>query len=175
MDVDDLEGRKAIRAAIQANEIDTVLALIAEKPDRLHMDTAFGSWLHVASSAGRLEIVEALLSLGANINLRSGIFGAAPINEAASKGHLQVVQALVRHGSELDVNEPERNPLFAAIYGGHPEIVRFLLASGIDYEIKYTGKSMKNMNAIAFARERGQTEIASILESWGNGHGNHAS
>jgi ankyrin repeat protein len=166
MQIDDLEGLKAIRTAIKAGETDSVLALIADKPQRLHMDTAFGSWLHVASSVGHLEIVKALVSLGASINHRSGVFGGAPIKEASSGGHLQIVEYLLSHGAELDVSEPERNPLFAAVYGGHLEIVKSLLHAGIDYKIKYTGKSMKNMGAREFALERGQREIASILEKW---------
>lgn len=63
----------------------------------------------------------------------------------------------------MDVSDPERNPLFGAIYGGHIEIVRLLIDQGIDTHVKYTGKSMKNMDALAFARERGQMDIAALL------------
>ena len=170
MDTRDLEGLKEIRAAIKAGATDIVLALIAEKPHRLQMDTAFGSWLHVASSCGRLEIVEALIRLGASIDQPGGTFGGAAINEAASAGHTAIVKFLVDHGAKLDVSEPEKNPLFGAIYGGHLDIVRFLLQSGINYQIKYTGASMKNMGALEFAQERGQREIASILEIWEKAH-----
>jgi len=53
--------------------------------------------------------------------------------------------------------------LFAAIYGGHMDIVRFLIESGVDAHVKYTGEFMKNMDAVAFAREQGQIEIAELL------------
>lgn len=35
-------------------------------------------------------------------------------------------------GAELDISEPERNPLFAAIYGGHKLIDDILLSRGVD-------------------------------------------
>jgi ankyrin repeat protein len=165
-EMDDLAGLKAIYSAIRSGDADSVAALISEEPQRLHVDTVFGSWLHVASFAGQFEIVKLLVALGASIDHRGGAMGGAPINEAAAKGHLEIVRFLVAHGAELDVGEPERNPLFSAIYGGYDETVRFLLQSRINYRVKYTGDSMKNMGALEFALERGQMDIASILSNW---------
>ncbi len=125
--------------------------------------TPFGSWLHVAADFGNLELVKALVALGADVNQRGGTFGGTPINLAASKGHKEVLEFLLGCGAELDESEPERNPLFSAIYGGHIEIVRLLLDAGINHRISYTGESMKNMDALAFARERGQSDIAAFL------------
>lgn len=162
----DIEGLKAIRAAIKSGDTDTVLSLISQRPGRLHMNTPFGSWLHVAASAGQINVVAALVELGLDVNLRTGVFDGAPINEAASGGHHMVVQFLLDHGATLDVSAPERNPLFGAIYGGHLEIARLLLQSGIDFKIRYTGQSMKDMGAYEFAVERGQIEIAALLNDW---------
>src|SRR5262245_14761134 len=63
----------------------------------------------------------------------------------------------------MDVSEPVRNPLFGAIYGGHTDVARLLIDSGIDTNIKYNGKNMKEMDALAFAREWGRTDIADLL------------
>lgn len=140
-----------------------MLALLTEDESRLRMMTPFGSWLHVAAKVGNLEIVKALVGLGLDVNLRGGTFGGSAINLAASYGHLEIVRYLLQAGSELDVSEPERNPLFGAIHGGHIDIVRFLIETGINYRVSYTGSSMQNMDALAFARERGQTDIAAFL------------
>lgn len=70
-------------------------------------------------------------------------------------------------GAELDISEPDRNPLFAAIYGGHKDIVKFLLDSGIYASVRYTGDNIKNMDAYDFAIERGQKEIAEMLLPYG--------
>lgn len=64
----------------------------------------------------------------------------------------------------IDTSEPERNPLFSAIYGGHLDIIKCLVKNGIYITIKYTGETMKNMGAYEFAIERGQVEIAEYLK-----------
>ncbi len=67
-------------------------------------------------------------------------------------------------GAELDISDPIRNALFGAISNGYPDIAELLIESGIDVSVKYTGESMKAMDALAFARKQGQTEIVKLLE-----------
>lgn len=172
--MEDIDAHKAIRDAIRVGETGAALELIGAKPEHLRAITPFGTWLHVACSFGNLELVTALVEMGADINVRSGVFGGSAINEAASKGHRSIVQYLLEQGAQLDTSDPERNPLFAAIYGGHKEIVALLVSAGINCQIKYTGQSMKDMDAYAFAVERGQKDIASYLESQGCRHGQRA-
>lgn len=164
--MDDKQIGIAIRAAIKQGDVEEVVSLIGSDKSRLQMMTPFGTWLHVAASHGKLEIVKRLVAMGAYVNTCGGIEGGGPLNEAASEGHLDVVQYLLSCGAELDVSEPERNPLFGAIYGGHADIAKLLLESGIDTRVKYTGDRMKGMDALAFARERGQTGIAKLLARW---------
>ena len=64
----------------------------------------------------------------------------------------------------MDTSQPDRNPLFAAIYGGNLEIVKLLVENDIELSIKYSGENMDEMDAYAFAVERGQTEIAEYLK-----------
>ena len=162
--MDDKQLAIDIRNAIKEGDLQKVASLIGSNKDRLTMMAPFGTWMHVAASHGKLPIVEHLVALGADINARGGIPGGSPLNEAASEGHLDIVRYLVSRGAEMDVSEPERNPLFSAIYGGHTAVAKFLIDSGINTHVKYTGKSMKNMDALAFARERGNREIAAFLE-----------
>jgi len=65
----------------------------------------------------------------------------------------------------LDTSEPQRNPLFAAIYGGHLAVAQLLVERGIDTSVKYNGDSMKGMDAYEFALEGGHFGIASYLKS----------
>ncbi len=155
-----------IRHAARANDFQTFVRLVNEDISQLNVITRpFGSWLHMAASFGRVDMVKYLLELGADINLKERIFDGNALNLAASKGHTEVVLLLLENGAEMDVSQPERNPLFGAIYGGSKEIVEILIKQGIDYRIRYTGKRMTDMGAIEFARERGQTEILNYLES----------
>lgn len=165
--MDDKQAGIEIREAIKQGDVNGVAALLADDKRRLQMMTVFGTCLHVAAAHGKLEIVKLLVVLGANINARGGIAGGAPINQAAAYGHLEIIKYLLSCGATLDVSEPERNPLFSAIYGGHMDVVNLLVDYGIDVEIKYSGRRMKNMDAVEFAKERGQIDIAKVLaEHW---------
>lgn len=64
---------KELRAAIQNGDVEGTLALIGGDKSRLERQTIFGTPLHVAASAGQLEIVKRLVELGADLNARGGI------------------------------------------------------------------------------------------------------
>lgn len=159
---------KEIRTAIKQGDVERVVALIGSDKSRLEMMTPFGTWLHVAASMGQLEIAKRLVALGADVNRNGGIYGAAPIKEAASEGHVALVKFLIDSGAELDVSKSERNPLFGAIHHGHVDIVRLLIAVGIDANVRYNSATMKEMDAVAFAKEWGQDEIVKLLEKKGS-------
>lgn len=154
---------QGIREAILDGESKKAISLLIANPHVLGFDSPFGTWLHVAAKCGNLDVVKYLVEQGMNVNARGGITGGAPVDLAASQGHPRVVKYLLTHGAELDVSEPERNPLFGAIYGGHTAVARLLIDSGIDTAVKYTGPNMKGMDALAFAREWGRTDIATMI------------
>ncbi|MBC2582745.1 suppressor of fused domain protein [Clostridium sp. DJ247] len=163
--MDSIQITKEIRSAIKQGNVERVVELIDSSIEYLNMMTPFGTWLHVAASQGKLEIVQRLIDLGADINRRGGVYGGSAVNEAASEGHIKIVKYLLSCGAEMDVSEPERNPLFGAIANGHADIAKLLIDNGIDIHVKYNGESMKNMDALAFAREQGQIEIVKLLEN----------
>ncbi|MFS0559482.1 ankyrin repeat domain-containing protein [Terribacillus sp. 179-K 1B1 HS] len=155
---------KDIRKAIKNGQLDIVEELLKTEPEMLTWVTPFGTWLHIAAAHGQLEIVEYLINAGLDVNAEGGTFSTNALERAASKGYLDIVQYLINHNIEMDTSEPDRNPLFAAIYGGNLEIVKLLVENDIDISIKYSGENMKDMDAYAFAVERGQTEIAEYLK-----------
>ncbi|MBY0090801.1 ankyrin repeat domain-containing protein [Priestia aryabhattai] len=142
----------------QAKEI-----LITDKT-LLKFITPFGTWLHVAARAGSLDMVKFLVEYGMDINTNEGVPKSAPIAHAASVGEFSIVQYLYDRGAILDVSDSSRNPLFSAIYGGHKEIVEYLVNQGIDISVQYTGENIEDMDAYRYAKEFGQTEIADYLK-----------
>ncbi|MEF2967768.1 ankyrin repeat domain-containing protein [Paenibacillus sp. M1] len=150
--------------AIDEEDIKKVTQAVNKHENLIMVQTPFGTLLHYASSEGKLEMVKHLIALGSDVNRHGGTFDSGAINYAASEGHIEIVKYLLSVGAELDVSEPQRNPLFAAIHKGHVEIAKLLIRSGIDTTVSYTGETMKDMNALAFAKEWGQMEIAALLE-----------
>jgi len=112
------ELHKAIRAAIKAGDIDFITTTFEENPSVVTMNTPFGSWLHVAASFGKLEIVQSLVErFRMDINSKGGTSNSSPLDRACADGH----------------------------------------------SIRYSGKSMHDMSAIDFAKERGADEFVSLL------------
>ncbi|KWW21750.1 hypothetical protein AS888_04390 [Peribacillus simplex] len=162
--MDKTQIAKDIRDAIKSGLLDTLKDLLEKKPEMLTWVTPFGTWLHIAAAHGHLEIIEYLINAGIDANAQGGTFSTNALERAATKGHLDIVEYLINQNVEIDTSEPDRNPLFAAIYGGHLDIVKYLVQNGIDITVKYTGDTMKDMGAYDFAIERGQTEIAEYLK-----------
>ncbi|MED3757612.1 ankyrin repeat domain-containing protein [Peribacillus frigoritolerans] len=162
--MDKTQIAKGIRDAIKSGKLDTVRDLLEKEPEMLTWITPFGTWLHIAAAHGHLEIIEYLINAGIDTNAQGGTFSTNALERAATKGHLDIVEYLINQNVEMDTSEPDRNPLFAAIYGGHFEIVKLLVENNIDISIKYSGDNMKDMDAYTFAIERGQTEIAEYLK-----------
>lgn len=163
-----MESKELVRSiytAVRAGEAEEVETLIAGEKSVLNMSTPFGSWLHSAARAGQIKVVEKLVELGINVNATGGAAGGNALNTASSEGYLDIVNYLLNHGAEFDVSEPERNPLFAAIHNGHIDVVRTLIDNDIDITVKYTGETMVNMDAIAFAEEWGRQDIKALLEA----------
>ncbi|WP_298213048.1 ankyrin repeat domain-containing protein [Acidovorax sp.] len=152
-----------ILTAINNGDSQAFIDLMGADPQQLRVVTPFGTYLHMAASAGQIELVKYLIDAGLDINARSGAFNGNALNEAASEGRSEVAKYLLSHDAEIDVSDPERNPLFGAIYAANKEIVSMLLDAGIDASIKYTGENMMDMGAYEFAKERGQLEIADLI------------
>lgn len=161
----DVEVYNAIHKAIKAGDLQLVMKLIGEDRSRLEMMTPFGTWLHDAAAHDQAEIAGWFISQGIGIDADGVTVDGAPILYAASEGYLDTVKFLFDRGARLDVSKSDFNPLFAAICGDHTSVAEFLIESGIDISVKYTGDNMKNMDAIAFAKKWGRTEIVNLLKA----------
>lgn len=161
--MNELKTTQLLYEAIENADVEHVKHLIRRSKEGVKQMTPFGTWLHVAATDGTDEVVQTLISLGADVNARGGAFDGGAINVAAAYGKLSIVRILFASGAIFDTSEPVRNPLFSAIQGGHMDIVQFLIEQGIDSLVRYTGESMRDMDAIAFARERGEIKIMNYL------------
>jgi len=86
--------------------------------------------LHVAATAGRLDVVQFLINAKANVN-RKDNFGKTPLANAITKGHPDVVKELHDAGGELGWSEAETaSELCDMAREGHTQRLVLLLACG---------------------------------------------
>ncbi|MBQ0929752.1 ankyrin repeat domain-containing protein [Ideonella alba] len=154
--------------AIKQGDLRTLEELVRMNPDQLHFKTPFGfqTWLGYAAGNARLEVVQALLSLGFDANEGTPSDGIKPLSKACEEGRLDNANLLLDAGTVLETATSVQNPLFAAIVGRSPEVVKLLLERGIDATVRYNSKTMKNMDAVAFALMRGEAECARVVALW---------
>lgn len=151
--------------AMRGGALDAVRTLLVEHPElrAFRPPSAGGGWLHVAARYPYPEIVALLLEEGFDVNEPGSLDGDCAIVRAADNGNYEVVRLLLDRGGRLDTSASVRNPLFAAIVGRSPEIVRLLMERGIDASVRYNSETMTDMDATAFALWRGEIELAQII------------
>ncbi len=94
-----------------------------------------GGWTALiwASAGGHLDIVEALLASGADVNHILSDKKAGALHLAAQNGHANVVRALLGRGAAVNAADSRNaTALHLAANKGHAEVVRFLLDHGAD-------------------------------------------
>jgi len=127
--------------------------------------------LIMASANGRLQLVQKLLSHGADVNAARND-GITPLYIAAERGHLDVVQFLIANGADVNAARNDgttplwiaaRNdgttPLYIAAENGHLEIVRVLLTNGADVNAARNDDTTPLLRAA----ERGHFEVVQFL------------
>ncbi len=162
----DRDAWQELRQTIRDSDSQSLTSLLSKHPELVRHHTSLDSLLHLAAYEGHRNVVQTLIDLGADIDLDIEDCGT-PLDEAASQGHFEVVQYLVERGASVITPRPERNPLFGAIDSGRADIATFLLDTGIDPHVVYRGESGGLKNALSYALEDGQTEIADLLTKAG--------
>ncbi|KAH8650607.1 ankyrin repeat-containing domain protein, partial [Tricladium varicosporioides] len=115
-----------------------------------------GSAITKAARAGKLDMVNYLLSVGAEVNLENN----SPLCAAAAEGHLVVVERLIQVGSKLD------DALAEAARAGQLVIVRRLLEAGARVEgerYDSTKERDGDFTTLIRAAESGNFEIVELL------------
>ena len=80
---------------------------------------------------GHVEVVEGLLSFGAEPDIKDKLYGYTPLMLAARQGHAGVMKILLKHScnvNEMDIHG--ENALFDSVRNGHTVCVELLLNHG---------------------------------------------
>ena len=122
--------------------------------------------LYYASEIGLLGVARRLVTIGVDLNARSGGYGNA-LCVASLKGHVEIVKLLLEKGA--DPNSWEYAPvigsaLYWAAFAGYDEIVRLLLDAGAKVRLETLTDCKSALHTAAL---RGQASIAAMLISSG--------
>ncbi|MCH7729677.1 MAG: ankyrin repeat domain-containing protein [Planctomycetes bacterium] len=151
--------------AVHCGDVAEVERLLSSSPELLNVTIVDGTLMHFAAYAGKVPMLEFLLSKSLDIN--AGDDGCQrPLHEACSEGHMDAVRWLLDHGADINAGagENHRTPMIGAVIDGHEDIVRLLIERGADVNATY-GDPPKN--ALGFAIEYGHERIEKLLREHG--------
>ena len=126
---------------------------------------SLGSALYSAARGGYLDIVQQLLSMGADINaIVKGHDGGTALQAAAARGHLPIVELLLQQNAMVNANSDGvngRSALQAAAGNGHLVVVERLLQAKADVEI--TGQDFPGKTPLGAAARSGHLLVMERL------------
>lgn len=123
--------------AVEDDDLVKVRRMIAEGVDvnSINEDDEFP--LLIASWSGSKEIVELLISNGANVNQAAEAEFYTALMRASDRGHWDIADILIKKGADVNARDDyDATSLTRAAESGHLEIVRLLLENGADPNIR---------------------------------------
>jgi hypothetical protein len=146
--------------AVYKKDMAKLKSLLTEGEDP---NDIYKSWSAVnqAAQGGHCEMIKILVDAGADITLRS--LNVSPLYSAIKENYYHCARYLLDQGAEVDTRQYQNlnTPLIRAAKDGYIESVQLLLEFGADpLAESYAGDS-----AIAWARNKGHTEIVKLMEA----------
>ncbi|XP_034005682.1 cyclin-dependent kinase 4 inhibitor C isoform X2 [Trematomus bernacchii] len=109
------------------------------------------------------DVVEALLSAGAEFNIRDPVLRLTPLHDAARAGYIGSVQKLVLYGADVNLCDEIGNlPLHLAAMEGNLEVIRLLIGRTADPR----ARSAEGCTAGQLAHLHQKIEAAKYIEDY---------
>ncbi len=150
--------------AIQKGDVAKVKTLIAKDKELINMKSEKGQTpLHFAVQNGNQEIVEFLISQGADINVRDGE-GNTPLIMAIALEKTDTAAFLLSNGADVKIkNAQNEPPIIVALMQGQNELIAPILDKGQDVNERFEG----NLTILLMATISGNKEIIELLVNRG--------
>ena len=144
------EADKTLFKAIRNGKIEMVKEAIANGANVNTFNINIISPLHYAVSSSQNDIVELLISKGADVNFIGGTRGFSPLIVAIKVDNVEAVRMLIANGADINAKDGNANgesPLFYSLNSGNIEITKMLIDKGADFNIK-NNKSLTPLDRV---------------------------
>jgi uncharacterized protein len=145
--------------------IEETRKILLAHPELINLHTFFagGTLLHYAAAKPSVEMIEFLVQMGFDVNLRGKTYQDSALCSACHSGLLENAQALLRLGATIEQQHSYNDPVFAAIIGKSPGVIELLAGAGANLARRYTLESGDNVDSYDFAVLRGESECAATI------------
>ncbi len=149
-----------IHDAIQKGDVAKVKTLISNNKELINMKSEKGQTpLHLAVQNGSQEIVELLISKGADINARDSA-GNTPLITALAFRKADIAKFLLLKGADVKIKNAQDEPaIIVAVMHGLDELVELILDRGQDVNERFRG----NFTTLLMAAFTGDKEVVKLL------------
>ena len=152
-----------LEASIRAGDLAAAIDLLRSGADANRRGPEGFTPLMIASGLGQSQMVELLLTAGADALAVEPRMGATALHKAAQSGNADVIGLLLDHGSFVDQQSPVlgNTPLMDAVLHKHGEAVRLLLKRGA----RTTIRNHWRQTALDLAQLDGLDTITRMIEA----------
>jgi len=152
-----------LEAAIRAGNLAAAAELLRSGADVNRLTPEGLTPLMIASGLGQAQMVDLLLTAGAQVLALEPRAGATALHKAALSGNPDVIELLLDHGAFIDQQSPilGHTALLDAVVYKHEPAVRLLLKRGARTSIR----NHWNETALEIARRDGLESIARLIEA----------
>lgn len=149
-----------IHDAIQKGDVARVKTLISNNKELINMKSEKGETpLHLAVQNGSQEVVDLLISQGADINARDGE-GNTPLITALALRKADTAKFLLSKGADVKIKNAQNEPaVILALMHGLNELVAPILDNGQDVNERFE----RNFTTLLMATLTGSKEVIKLL------------
>ena len=161
----------ALHVACMGGHITVINNLLSNHPNYFNTATKNSNGqtpLHLAAWAGHSHVVKLLVENYASSLTDANVKGNTPFLMACLRGYLSVAQLLISLGASFnDRNASQNSALLLAAYGGHNDVIEWLLdpATGSGLDLKQTSASGNSPLQHASAQGKYDT-VKFLLENY---------
>jgi ankyrin repeat protein len=146
--------------AVKKSDAKALRSLISQRPDINAAEVDGSTALHWAAQRDNLEMVDLLLTAGANPKAANR-YNVTPLSLAAMNGNAGVIERLLKAGAGAnDVSEEGQTALMTAALNGKVEAVKVLLAHGANVQAV---EPIRGQTALMWAASEGNAGAVKAL------------